>query len=222
MLYQLIKKLFFGVCFVALTFLTNQLFAQEQSRKIISLGLQSTLTGGMTPSGANGISLNYLNNKHCFYGAFDLYSMRFKSNSQNIPGYQLGYSYFLKDQEKAFNVSINFNMLYVQYANGMWLPVKYNHLPTNEDFKAVNSWRTKSFVNTIGIGIHFKLLKVIRPFLVVAGGYNYFETKNSPTNDTGYLGHEQKKVIPVIQFKLGLNVDVYKVKKKSESTFTKN
>lgn len=201
---------------VIIIILTNQLLAQQDRQKSFALGLQTTGTSSMTPNIAFGLSLNYQYDRHQLNGAFDIYSISFYNKSVNIPGYQLGYSFFLRKPDKSFNTFINFNMLYVQYATGAIWPVRYNYLPTDEYTKSVNSWQIKSFANTLGIGINFKVFKIIRPFLIIGGGYNYFIRKNSPTNDTGYKGYETTATVPSIYIKLGLTVDLYADKKHSQ------
>jgi hypothetical protein len=203
---------------ISIIILSNHLFAQTEKYETFGIGLQTSGTSSMTPNIAFGISLNYQCNKHQFYGAFDIYSPSFYSKSTNIPGYQLGYSYMLREPHKKFNVFLNCNLLYVQFAQGALWAIKYNYLPIDKDYSDINLWRIKSFANTFGVGINFKLLKVVKPFLVISGGYNYFQTKNSPTNYNGYSSRKEgASFVPSIQVKLGVTVDLFKNKKQTNN-----
>lgn len=189
--------------------LTNQLFGQSYKIKTFAIGINAAGTSSMTPDFSCGLSLQYSVNRHSAYCSLDMYQIIFMGKQGNIGGLQSGYNYYFFDIHKSFNVFGNCNLLYVQYGQGAGQPVPYNYLPTSNDIKEVNLYRTRSFVNTFGLGLNFTIAKIIRPYLVVGGGYNYFKTSISPTNDLGLGQGPKETIVPAFQLKIGLTADLY-------------
>ncbi len=190
---------------IVLCVLSNPIFGQKDSTVTFGIGANTHATMGAADWG-NGLTLHYSKKKHLVYAAVDLYWINFSSRSQNIPGYQIGYSYFLRSPLKRFNVFLNFNFLYSQYAYGTGWMIKYNYRPKYPD-DGMSTFRVQDFTNTIGIGIRGTMLKRAHPYLIIGGGFSHYTTKESPYSP--YHGNYQYTILdPALQLKFGLMVDI--------------
>lgn len=198
--------------FIALLFfITSKYFPQKN--KSFGIGLSTPFS---YPSRIPGLSLtpniNYFVAKHRFQIGIDIYTFKDK-NTPNILGIYAGYNYLFRDEKMKFNYFIDLNFQTVNYGVGTRLPVPYNYLPTDTYKKDYNLIRTKSFINTIGLGLNFSLFKRATFIIVLGGGYNYYNSECSPTNTNkmGIYNFETgKKTIPIGYGRLGLNFKLWK------------
>lgn len=198
----------------SLILLSFSVFAQ--TNKSIDIGLNAPLSiYGRVPSVALSPNINYCIGKNQFQLGIDVYENMMKGYANNIVGFQSSYKRLLLDEQTIVNVFVDFNMQYVQYADGASNPLPYKYSPNLIKYETniFSLIRNKSFVNTLGIGFNAMALKRISFQFVLAGGYNYYQTDYSPTNITHYgfsnstIGN---RLIPIAYTRVGLQVKLWK------------
>lgn len=192
------------------TFLSVTGFSQKN--KSIDIGISAPLSfDSRIPGIALTPNINYCISKHQFQIGLDIYQKDLKA-LHNIIGPHIAYKYLLRDETKHFNLFLDFNLQYVQYGTGLIGDVPYDYLPTN-DKKDYNLIQIKSLINTLGIGLSVIFLKRVSFTFVLGGGYNYYKSKYSPTNDTYYgiyMFPVNEKAKPIVYSRIGLNLKIWK------------
>ncbi len=204
---MILKKIFFIFFYCLLV--TNTF---SQSNKSVDFGISIPLSTGRIQGLALSPNINYCSGKHQFQIGLDFYYYG-RKGIPKILGSQLAYKYLLRNETKKFNVFVDFNLQYVQYANGTVEPVPYYYLPTEEHKIEFNLIQTKSFINTLGLGLSTTLFNRATFIFVISGGYNYYQSKYSPTNTDNYgiyLFDVGEKAIPIIYTRIGLNYKIWK------------
>lgn len=192
------------------TFLSMTCFSQKNQS--IDIGINTSLSiDSRIPGIALTPNINYCISRHQIQIGLDIYGNNRKPNHK-IVGPHMAYKYLLRDETKRFNVFFDFNLQYVQFGSGLVESVPYNYLPT-DDKKDYNLIQTKSLINTLGIGMRVIFLKRVSFIFVLGGGYNYYKSKYSPTNDTYYgiyMFPVNEKAKPIVYSRLGLNFKIWK------------
>lgn len=190
-----------------------------QTNKSIDFGISAPFSyDSKIPAPALTPNINYCTGRHQFQIGLDIYSNMMKG-LHNIVGSHIAYKYLFRDETKIFNVFGDFNLQYVEYGVGQANSVPYNYLPTDYDKVGYNTVQTQSLINTLGLGLSITLKKRASLIFVIGGGYNYYQSKNSPTssityNYYGYTGAggypEGDYVKPIVYTRLGLAIKLWK------------
>ena len=204
---------------ISILFCLLSLSAYAQNNKSIDFGVSAPLSfNSKIPGFALTPNINYCIGRHQFQIGLDIYSNMMK-DLHNIVGPHIAYKYLLRNETKSFNVFGDFNLQYVQYGVGQANSVPYNYLPTDLDHAGYNMVRTQSLINTVGLGMSITLKKRASLIFVIGGGYNYYQSKNSPTSSITYsqlgvsgLGGypEGNYVKPIVYTRLGLTIKLWK------------
>jgi hypothetical protein len=203
---------------ISLLFCLLSFSVYAQTNKSIDFGVSAPLSyNSKIPGFALTPNINYCSGRHQFQIGLDIYE---KLSVRNIVGPHIAYKYLLRDETKIFNVFGDFNLQYVQYGTGLGPPaVPYNYLPTEDYNVGYNLVQMKSLINTVGLGMSVTLKKRASLIFVIGGGYNYYQSKNSPTSSITFyhLGvsgltdyPEGNYVKPILYSHLGLNIKLYK------------
>ena len=156
---------------------------KKKSNKSLGLGLHTSYSyDSRVPDLSLSPSIIYATNKHQVQAGLDIYQKNTPLKTNNIIGAHACYNYFLLSETNKFNVFIDFNAQYVQYGLGIIGAMNYNYINFEDIEKAsYNLVRTKSFINTLGIGISQQFLKKFTFNFVLSGGYNYYQSSVSPS-----------------------------------------
>ena len=190
-----------------------------QTNKSFDFGISAPLSfNSKIPAPALTPNINYCTGRHQFQIGLDIYSNMMKG-LHNIVGPHIAYKYLFRDETKIFNVFGDFNLQYVQYGVGQANSVPYNYLPTDLYHARYNMVQTQSLINTLGLGLSVTLKKRASLIFVIGGGYNYYQSKNSPTSYithsyfgyTGAAGYPEGNYIkPIVYTRLGLTIKLWK------------
>lgn len=165
------------------TFSFSQSNDKKKSYKSIAIGLHTSYSyDSRIPDLSLSPSALYATGKHQLQVGIDVYQNNSPIKQHNIIGAHTCYNYFMRPETNKFNVFIDFNVQYVQYGLGTLGATHYNYVNIdNMDKASYNLLRTKSLVNTIGIGISQRFLKNFTFNFVLGGGYNYYQSTVSPS-----------------------------------------
>ena len=190
-----------------------------QTNKSIDFGVSAPLSyNSKIPGFALTPNINYCKGRHQFQIGLDIYE-KMLDVSRNIVGPHIAYKYLLRNETKIFNVFGDFNLQYVQYGLGQGPSVPYNYLPTDLDHAGYNMVQMQSLINTVGLGMSITLKKRASLIFVIGGGYNYYQSKNSPTSSITFyqlgvsgLGAypEGNYIKPIVYTRLGLTIKLWK------------
>lgn len=204
---------------ISLFFCLLSISVYAQTNKSIEFGVSAPLSyDSKIPGFALTPNINYCTGRHQFQIGLDIYSNMMKG-LHNIVGPHIAYKYLVRDETKIFNVFGDFNLQYVQYGVGQSNVVPYNYLPTDLYHAGYNLVQTKSFINTVGLGMTVTLKKRASLIFVIGGGYNYYQSKNSPTSSLSYgsfgywgvSGYPVGNYIkPIVYTRLGLTIKLWK------------
>jgi hypothetical protein len=204
---------------ISILFCLLSLSVCAQINKSFDFGISAPFSyDSKIPAPALTPNINYCTGRHQFQIGLDIYSNMVK-DLHNIVGPHVAYKYLFRDETKIFNVFGDFNLQYVQYGVGQANSVPYNYLPTDLDHAGYNMVQTQSLINTLGLGLSVTLKKRASLIFVIGGGYNYYQSKNSPTSSIsysyyGYTGAggypEGNYIKPIVYTRLGLTIKLWK------------
>lgn len=193
----------------------SQTFTIKKNNKSFAIGLHTGyLYNSRVPAIALSPSLLFSVNKHQIQMGCDLYQKDTYLKVKHIIGLHASFNYFLRPETKMFNVFVNFNTQYVQYGEGGVGSVPYNYIRfENYETASYNMVRTKSFINTLGLGINQNLIKNLSVNFILGSGYNYYKSTDSPSlkysgfkGISGFPADERTKFTAYIRLAIKYNL----------------